>query len=217
MTRFLLAVLLGYLIGSIPISFFLVKWRKKLDIRREGSGNIGTMNVFEVTNSRTLGILVLVIDVLKPVVVVLLARAIFAGSPSADGDFWIMGSAGIGATLGHIFSPWMGFRGGRGLATTLGVSLVLAWMIAVAWIGAFAVVFLIRRDIHVANIVASLLMPVILMFIPAEVITATSSGAHTVDVIRLSIWMMLLILLGHFRVLVQFLDSRTNNPAFRKR
>jgi len=124
---YVFSLIIGFFVGSCPTAYLLVKWRKKLDIRKEGTGNVGTMNVYDVTNSRTLGIVVLVIDILKAVAAVLLAGAIFGKT------FWTMGVAGLGATLGHIYSPWIGFKGGRGLATTLGVSLVLGWVIAAAW------------------------------------------------------------------------------------
>lgn len=172
-----------------------------MDIRNEGTGNVGTMNVYEVTNSRALGIAVLVIDVLKAVAAVLIAREIFGEG------FWTMGVAGLGATLGHNYNPWLGFKGGRGLATTLGVSLVLGWVIAAAWLLAYATVYAARKDIHTGNIAATIVMPVVLAVIPGATMIALVPGAAPLDIVLLSVCMAILILLGHFSVISQFFKS----------
>jgi glycerol-3-phosphate acyltransferase PlsY len=208
---YLFTLFIGFLIGSLPTTYLLIKWRKKLDIRNEGTGNVGTMNVYEVTNSRALGIGVLLIDVLKAVVAVLLAEMLFAGGDNAAGAFWIMGVAGIGATLGHNYSPWLGFKGGRGLATTLGVSIVIGWVIAAAWVVGFLATFAVRRDIHTGNLAACILMPVILALIPGDLITSLTGGAAPGDIRLLSVIMGVMILLGHYGVIVQLLKSSENH------
>ncbi|HLA99915.1 MAG TPA: glycerol-3-phosphate acyltransferase [Bacteroidota bacterium] len=211
MLTYVFSLIIGFFVGSCPTAYLLVKWRKKLDIRKEGTGNVGTMNVYDVTNSRTLGIVVLVIDILKAVAAVLLAGAIFGKT------FWTMGVAGLGATLGHIYSPWIGFKGGRGLATTLGVSLVLGWVIAAAWMIPFVAVYAVRRDIHIGNIAASILMPVILAVVPADTLRTLSFGAAPPDLIILAISMAVLILLGHRSIISQYfkpsLNHTINPPA----
>lgn len=200
---YIFALIFGFFVGSLPTTFLLVKWRRKMDIRREGTGNVGTMNVYEVTNSRALGIAVLVIDVLKAVAAVLLARLLFGDA------FWIMATAGLGATLGHNYSPWLGFKGGRGLATTLGVSIVLGWTIAAAWMVSFVAVFAVRRDIHAGNLSASILMPVLLAVIPDETMRSLVPSAEPRDLLLLSIAMGILILLGHYGVIVQLFKPST--------
>lgn len=192
------ALIFGFLVGSLPTTFLLVKWRRKMDIRKEGTGNVGTMNVYEVTNSRALGIAVLVIDVLKAVAAVQIACQLFGDT------FWIMGVAGLGATLGHNYSPWLGFKGGRGLATTLGVSIVLGWTIAAAWIVSFLATFAVKRDIHTGNLSASVLMPLLLAAVPDETMRSLVPSADPRDLLLLSIAMGLLILLGHYGVIAQF-------------
>lgn len=200
---YIFALIFGFCVGSIPTTFLLVKWRRKMDIRKEGTGNVGTMNVYEVTNSRALGIGVLVIDVLKAVAAVQIAYLLFGDS------FWIMAIAGLGATLGHNYSPWLGFKGGRGLATTLGVSIVLGWTIAAAWMVSFVAVFAVRRDIHTGNLSASILMPVLLAVIPEETMRSLVPSAEPRDLLLLSIAMGILILLGHYGVIVQLFKPST--------
>ncbi len=199
--EYFLPLIFGFFVGSVPTTYLLIKWRKKLDIRNEGTGNVGMMNVYEVTNSRALGFVVLGIDLLKAAAAVVLAGLIFGD------EFWLMAVAGIGATLGHNYSPWIGFKGGRGLATTLGVSLVLGWVISAVWIIGFVVAYALRRNIHIGNIATSIAMPAILAAIPDDIMRALVSGVEPRDIVWLSIWMALLILFGHFKIISQFFSS----------
>jgi len=206
---YIFSLILGFFVGSVPTTYLLIRWRKKLDIRNEGTGNVGTMNVYEVTNSRGLGIVVLVIDVLKAIVAVVLAWMLFGSGDFFATDYWIMGVAGIGATLGHNYSPWLGFKGGRGLATTLGVSIVLGWVIAAAWLLGYALTYAVKRDIHTGNLAASVLMPVILAVVPGDVIHALT-GMPSREIVILSVCMAVLILFGHYGVIKQLFKSPVN-------
>ena len=121
----------------------------------------------------------------------------------------MMATAGLGATLGHNYSPWLCFKGGRGLATTLGVSIVLGWTIAAAWMVSFVAVFAVRRNIHTGNLSASILMPVLLAVIPDETMRSLVPSAEPRDLLLLSIAMGVLILLGHYGVIVQLFKPST--------
>jgi len=207
---YIFSLILGFFVGSLPTTYLLVKWRKKLDIREQGTGNVGTMNVYEVTNSRPLGIAVLLLDVLKAVAALYLARFLLGGHEVFGSDFWIMAAAGVGAMFGHIYSPWIGFRGGRGLATTLGVSLVLGWVIAAAWFIGYLVTYAIRHDIHISSLTATVFMPVILALAPGDVI-GSLTGSLPGDIRIFSIVLAVLILLGHTGVIMQLIKSSTTN------
>ena len=150
MLPYLLAGGLGYLIGSFPTAYLLVKWKSRIDLRTVGSRNVGTLNSYEVTNSKTVGAIVLVVDLLKGVVAVLLTRTIIGN------EFSLLAWAGIGSLLGHNFSPWIGFKGGRGLATAAGVMLVLSWMLVPVWMIAWFVGYKSSKDVNVGNAIASL-------------------------------------------------------------
>jgi glycerol-3-phosphate acyltransferase PlsY len=113
----LLGLVIGYLLGSIPFGLILTKLSGGGDVRQIGSGNIGATNVLR-TGSKPLAALTLVLDVLKGTVAVLLGALL---SPHAA----IF--AGLGAFLGHLFPVWIGFKGGKGVATYLGVALGLYW------------------------------------------------------------------------------------------
>ena len=119
---FLIALLGGYLIGSIPFGLLLTKAAGLGDIRKVGSGNIGATNVLR-TGRKGLAAATLILDGLKGAVAVLLARQ-FLG----DQDLVV----GTAAVLGHLFPIWLGFRGGKGVATGLGVLLAAVWPVGLA-------------------------------------------------------------------------------------
>jgi glycerol-3-phosphate acyltransferase PlsY len=119
---FLIALVGGYLIGSIPFGLLLTKAAGLGDIRKVGSGNIGATNVLR-TGRKGLAAATLILDGLKGAVAVLLARH-FLG----DQDVVV----GTAAVLGHLFPVWLGFRGGKGVATGLGVLLAAAWPVGLA-------------------------------------------------------------------------------------
>jgi len=129
-----LIVVLAFLAGSIPFGVIVSRLFFRVDLRAQGSGNIGAANAL-----RTLGkvpaIVVLILDILKGAVPTALAAG-YGG----DAVPWIGPAAGAAAIVGHVYSPWLGWRGGKGVATHLGVLIALAWQAALAfglvWIGA---------------------------------------------------------------------------------
>ena len=147
-----LAALGAFLLGSIPTGYLVAK-AKGVDIRRHGSGNIGATNVFR-TLGKPLGIFVFVVDALKGF------AAVWLGIRYGGGSDWAGIIAAIAAIAGHNYTPWLGFKGGKGIATSAGVLLALMpWAvlaIAVVW---FAV-FKISRYVSVASIAAAAALPV---------------------------------------------------------
>ena len=158
--HFFVSFLLGYFIGSFPTAYLLVKWKFRIDIRKAGSGNVGAMNAIDVTRSKLFGLLVLFIDLLKGVVAVSLVAAVFSH------DFWTVGIGGLGSIIGHNYSPWLNFRGGRGLATAAGVMFVLGWFIVALWCVIWSVSYAASRNIHVSNILALIISPIAIIAAP---------------------------------------------------
>ena len=113
-----LNVLAGYLFGSIPFGVLLARWRAGVDVRAQGSGNIGATNVARVAGKR-LGAVVLGLDAGKAALPVFAALRLWPDSP------WLHAAVAVSAFLGHVFPPWLKFRGGKGVATALGGLLVL--------------------------------------------------------------------------------------------
>ncbi len=150
------AALAAYLIGSIPTAWLLVRRAMGRDLREEGSGNIGALNAFEVSRSRKVGITVLLIDLVKGAVPMLLVGWV------VPDHAMVAGTAYIALVAGHNFSPWIGFRGGRGLAPAAGASLVFNPHLLIMWALMWVVTFVPRRRVHDGNLGATLLAPVLL-------------------------------------------------------
>ena len=127
------AALLGYAFGSIPFGLILTRLAGKGDVRKQGSGNIGATNVLR-TGSKGLAAATLLLDLAKGFVPVFIARELF---------WFDMGWTALFAVLGHCFPIWLGFKGGKGVATNAGVCFGLAWELgaiyAVVWIGLLAI------------------------------------------------------------------------------
>ncbi len=136
-----LLVIAGYLSGSIPYGYLLTRLVAGVDVRQVGSGNIGATNAARA-GGKGLGLVVLALDVLKAVIPVLVARRLLAGSPRQD--LWEMGVA-VAAFAGHLFPVWLRFRGGKGVATGLGIFLILAPWAALAGLAAYAALYAITR------------------------------------------------------------------------
>lgn len=147
---------LSFLFGSIPFGFLICKYTLGVDIRKLGSGNIGTTNVMRIAGPTT-GILVLFLDTSKGFLPVLLARA-FSFTP-----LWVV-LAGIFAILGHIFSPFIGGRGGRGVATGLGVVIGIAPQIALFLFLIWGAVVLLFRYVSLASLTAAFFFPLLMSF-----------------------------------------------------
>jgi glycerol-3-phosphate acyltransferase PlsY len=142
----------GFLSGSIPFSYLAGRLFGGRDVRREGSGNVGATNVFRVAG-RTAGVAAAAGDVLKSLAPVLLARA-FGLAPG-----WLA-ATGAGVILGHCYSPFLRFTGGKGVISTVSVALVLSWPAAVAFGVVWVAVFLARGYVSLASILAAFALPV---------------------------------------------------------
>jgi acyl phosphate:glycerol-3-phosphate acyltransferase len=152
MNPWLISVPLAYLLGSIPFGYLLVKIFRKQDIRATGSGNIGATNVAR-SGAKGLGIATLVLDLAKGYIAVVIAEHL------APTNYDLAVVAAVAAILGHVFPVWLGFRGGKGVATALGVFLALTWPSALCTLGVFAVVFALTRYVSLASILAAAAFP----------------------------------------------------------
>ena len=121
-----------------------------MDIRKEGSGNVGTLNSYELTNSKKIGLTILIVDLLKGILSVFIIK-FFVSS-----DFIYPMVSLIFAVFGHCYSIWLKFKGGRGIATTGGGAMILSPAILVIWGFSWLIVKKIAKDIHVANIGATI-------------------------------------------------------------
>lgn len=196
MSSLAVAGVLGYLLGSVPTAYLIVKWKSKVDIRFAGSGNVGTLNSLQVTKSKVVGVSVLIVDILKGVLAVLLVRQI------SGGDIGSEMVAGVTAVCGHNFPVWLRFRGGRGLATAAGAMIVLSWQFVVLWCVLWVAVFLLIRNVNVGNAIASAVtMVVVLIYPPAGGLSAPSEISIRVFTVAL-LGLILVKLIGPVREFV---------------
>ncbi len=164
-TAVLLALAGGYLLGSIPFGFVLTRLAGYGDIRSIGSGNIGATNVLR-TGNKPLALTVVLLDSGKGAIAVLLA--VQAGENAAL-------AAGLGAVLGHLYPVWLGFKGGKGVATTFGTLLALAWPVGLIACAVWLIVAVIFRISSAAALTAIATTPLAALLIskaPALAIVA---------------------------------------------
>lgn len=166
---------MSYLLGSIPVGYLIVSATTGGDIRKTGSGGTGATNVSRRAGKGA-GILTLVLDALKGSAAVIIAKILVTDIQYA---MWWIGIAGIVAMLGHIFPVWLGFRGGKGVATGVGVFLVLA-PVAVLFSGIlFVIIVWITRYVSLGSMIAALSIPLFGWFsnVATPIIVSTFIGA----------------------------------------
>ena len=154
----LFTLMLGYLVGSLPSGFLAGKWCKGIDLRTIGSGSTGATNVLRNVGKGP-ALVVFLVDVAKGAAAVLIASALTQNNPLND---WIQVLAGLTALAGHIWPVWLGFKGGKAVATGLGLFLGLAWPVGLACFGMFMAVFSLSRIVSLASVVAALSLPLLM-------------------------------------------------------
>jgi len=146
----ILAVLLGYLAGSIPFGLLFTRWAGLGDVRSIGSGNIGATNVLR-TGNKKLAALTLIADTVKGTIPVLIMKE-FGGETAGL-------IAGLAAFAGHLFPIWLGFKGGKGVATNIGILFGLYWPLGLIFLGVWLAMALIFRMSSLSSLTASALSP----------------------------------------------------------
>jgi len=169
------ALLFGYFCGSIPFGILLTRLAGGPDLRGIGSGNIGATNVLR-TGRKGLAAATLIGDMLKGTVAVLVIGHFFSEPPAI--------AAGIGAFLGHLFPVWLKFRGGKGVATYIGVLLGLAWPAAIVFCAVWLAVAALTRYSSLAALIASVVAPAFLQW------QGETSLAAAFVVLSVLLWIM---------------------------
>jgi len=155
---YLAAIVFGYLLGSIPFGLIITRAAGLGDVRKIGSGNIGATNVLR-TGNKALAALTLLADALKGT-----GAALVAGQFGIEFGM----AAGLAAFLGHIFPVWLGFKGGKGVATYLGVLTGLAWKAAIVFAVIWLAVAIVSRFSSLAALTACVAVPVFLLYVGAQ-------------------------------------------------
>ncbi len=203
----IITFILGYLIGAFPTAYLLLK-RKGVDITEEGSGNVGALNATRV-GSKAIGAAVLFIDALKGFLAVKIALVLFGNS------FLIGGTALFAAVSGHCFSVYIKFKGGRGLATALGGSLVIAPQLPVLWILLWLIAFVYKRNVHFANGSATFLLILLAIFSGKILYKYSAIKPNSIaEFIVISSLTLFVILIKHYKPLKEYFTSQKINRGF---
>lgn len=190
-----------YLIGSVPIAYILVKLKSKKDITKEGSGNVGTLNSFQVTKSKSVGISVLILDLLKGLIPVYVLMFVMKISYPIS----MLGAAGI--IIGHNYPFWLKFKGGRGLAPGAGIFFVINYFIVLGWGLIWLITFSIKKKVLIANTVATFSLPVLVLLVNVfswMVVNSSVYGYSNLYFTAFSIIITIVILLRHGEVFKEF-------------
>jgi glycerol-3-phosphate acyltransferase PlsY len=158
-----ISVVLSYLIGSIPTGFLIGRARG-IDLRQHGSGNIGATNAMRVLG-KGLGVFVLIVDLLKGwisayAIPIIVKKILF---PEIDQSAMAVCSvfAGVGAVIGHTYTVWLGFNGGKGIATSAGVFLALTPVATLICLGIWLIIVVTTRLVSLGSIIAAILLPIL--------------------------------------------------------
>ena len=204
----ILIAALAYLLGSIPTGYLLMRFVRKQDVRSFGSGNIGATNVLR-SGGKGLGALTFLFDVLKGCSAVwmgmLLAQLLHSPLPVRSAE----ALAALFAVLGHIFTVWLGFKGGKGVATGFGVFLVAAPMAALAAITVFIVIFALSRYVSLASILGAAAFPCFAWWLV--------SGDKPIFFIAVQFFVAALIIVKHHQNISRLLAGTESRFGAKKR
>lgn len=219
MPNLLFIIVLSYLVGSIPISIILTKLLKGVDIRNYGSGNAGGTNVSRVLGKKY-GILVILLDAMKGVIAVIFISRLYFGSfpfPNTTpfDDFTLIQIiAGISAVIGHIWTIFAGFKGGKGIATGLGVLISIVTLDMILGLGVFLAVMYASKYISLASISAAVSVPII-MVIRENIFGVDITSYHTI--LPFVIGLSLLVIYTHRANLERLLSGNENKISLFKK
>jgi acyl phosphate:glycerol-3-phosphate acyltransferase len=203
----LMAVAIAYLMGSIPSAVWIGKIFFGIDIRQHGSGNAGATNTFRVLG-KAAGITVLAMDVSKGLIAITLLAWLnpYEAETLAQVNFKLV--IGITAVMGHIFPVFAGFKGGKGVATLLGVVTALHWQAALICIGIFLIIFLMTRYVSLGSMVTAISFPILflLFFRPVPL-----------SLIYFSMVIAVLVLITHQKNIERLMRKEENRMNIRLR
>lgn len=200
--------LISYLVGTFPSAYLITKYATGKDIRNEGTGNIGAANTLDVTGNKVLSFSVFLLDFLKGAIVIIGVNIFFYGQT------YKIAIATVFVVLGHIINIFMNKKGGRGLATALGATFVITPFAGFLWCLVWAISSkLFKKNVHYANILASILSSIMLMNTPS-LILSKMAFVEIDDVAKFKIMFIIvniMILIKHKEYFKDFIDEFKGN------
>ena len=210
MATYIIIAVIAYLIGSINFSVIISKRMAGFDVREKGSGNAGTTNMLRSIGVKA-AVITLLCDILKGVVVILIAILIGNIVDGLD-DALLVQLAGIFVIIGHTFPIFFGFKGGKGIATSLGVLLMINWQIGLICLVFALILMAITRMVSVGSIAAAILFPVLVVFIGQNYIVPVNNWSYLI----FSIIIAILVLFNHRENLKRIFTGKENKISFKK-
>lgn len=207
-----LAIIFAYLIGSVNFSVIISKKFAGFDLREKGSGNAGTTNTLRTVGKKA-ALATLLLDILKGVVAI--GIAIFLGKYMKDvySPEVLVQLAGIFVILGHTFPIFFGFRGGKGIATSLGVLLVINWQIGLICLTFAVALMILTRMVSVGSIAAAILFPILTFYIGQDHFIVEGK---TLNYVIFSIALALLVMFNHRANIKRIMNGTENRISFKK-
>ena len=207
MAIYILMAVIAYAIGSVNFSIIFSKKFAGFDVREKGSGNAGTTNMLR-SAGKGLAVLTLICDILKGIVAVLVAYWIGKIATTVKPEILIQ-LAGFFAIVGHTFPVYFGFKGGKGVATSLGILLLVNWQIGLICLVFALLVMIFSRMVSLGSIMAALLFPVLTIFITEHYIV---DGNYII----FGIAMAILVIFNHRSNLKRIYKGEENKLSFKK-
>ena len=210
MAAYIIVGIVAYLIGSISFSVIISKKMAGFDVREKGSGNAGATNRLRSVGKKA-AILTLLGDALKGVVAILFAIIVGAIAKSADKSLLVQ-IAGILVVVGHTFPVFFGFKGGKGVATSLGVLLMTNWKIGLICLVFALVLMAVTRMVSLGSIGAAVLFPVLVLFIHTNFTISEGSSYFIYSIILAAI-----VIFNHRANIQRILNGTENKLSFKKK
>ena len=212
MIVYILVAIIAYLIGSVNFSVIFSKKFAGFDVREKGSGNAGTTNMLRSVGKKAAAI-TLICDILKGVVAI--GIAILLGYIPDMNKELLVQIAGVAVILGHTFPVFFGFKGGKGVATSLGVLLLSNWQIGLICLVFALVLMILTRMVSVGSCAAAILFPVLTLFINEHYTVLTEGKAGNVYFIY-SVILAIIVLFNHRENIKRLLNGTENKISFNK-
>ncbi len=205
----IIIAIIAYLIGSINFSVIISKKMAGFDVREKGSGNAGTTNMLRSVGKKGAAI-TLICDILKGVVAILIAMFI-GWAFKVENQSLLVQIAGIAVVIGHTFPIFFGFKGGKGVATSLGILIMTNWQIGLICLVFGIVLIALTRMVSLGSCTAAVLFPVLTLFISENYIVSQGSGYFVYSVI-----LAIIVLFNHRSNIKRILSGTENKISFKK-
>lgn len=202
--------IIAYLIGSINFSVIFSKKFAGFDVREKGSGNAGTTNMLRSVGKKAAAI-TLICDILKGVVAILIA-ILLGNLFNAQNKSLLVQLAGIAVVIGHTFPVFFGFKGGKGVATSLGILIMSNWEIGLICLAVGVTLIALTKMVSVGSCSAAILFAVLTYFIHDNYIVSEGSGYLVYSIV-----LALLILINHRSNIVRLLQGKENKISFKSK